>query len=99
MTGSRNPHLYEMQAMRQADFPEGRIAFMTKSKDEDCADLKRYVEGEISFRTLRKKIAVNNYLEKYYSDGMIPAKMLKDFIESSGWKRPHGDAEMEIIDG
>jgi hypothetical protein len=40
---------------------------------------------------------VNNYLEKYYADGMIPAKMLKDFIESSGWKRPHGDAEMEKV--
>lgn len=74
------------QEARQARYPYDRIAFLKSAVAEDTKDLGEYKHGDISFDTLRQRIAYNNYLDGLYPDG-IPEVAMRKFLSWSGWER------------
>lgn len=74
------------QEARQARYPYDRIAFLKSAVTEDTKDLGEYKHGDISFDTLRQRIAYNNYLDRKFPDG-IPEEAMRKFLRGSGWDR------------
>lgn len=75
------------QAWRQAKFPPDRIAFCQSAASKDQAALQRWAAGDTTFAWLRAEIAKNNYLDKYFPNGMIPEEMMKKELKLMGWSR------------
>ena len=78
----------EEQEARQALFPPDRIAFTFRAASDDLAALKAWAEGRITFDLLRATIARNNYLDRYFENGMIPEAMMRSELKHTGWRRP-----------
>ena len=90
MTIGYKASLREDQNARQAVFPLDRIAFHQSSAavGNDLKAFKQYYYDEISFNSLRRVIARNNYLETYFQDGMIPEDMMRNELKLLGWEKP-----------
>lgn len=76
------------QEARQALFPKDRIAFTFRAASDDLTALKSWAEGRITFDLLRATIARNNYLDRYFENGMIPEGMMRSELKHTGWRRP-----------
>lgn len=76
------------QEARQALFPPDRIAFTFRAATADLTALKSWAEGNITFDLLRATIARNNFLDKYFENGMIPEAMMRNELRHTGWRRP-----------
>ena len=83
-------NLRASQEARQTGYPKDRIAFMSRALPFDMRDFKEYREGRMSFEALRRNIAVNNLLDKFWDDGMIPVKTMRTELKYTGWERPYG---------
>lgn len=75
------------QEARQGYFPPDRIAFTFRAAIDDQAALGEWANGTITFDMLRAKIAKNNYLDKYFANGMIPERMMLNELDVIGWRR------------
>lgn len=75
------------QAARQELFPPDRIAFCASAATMDQVVLRRWACGEVTFDWLRARIAENNFLEKYFPNGMIPESMMRNELKIMGWSR------------
>lgn len=84
----RMQSIYDKQEARQAKYPPDRIAFLGSQSavQGDLLDLNRYANGEIGLQELCHRIAWNNYLERYFSDGMIPPNVMLDTMKAIGWR-------------
>ena len=84
----RSAEEIKKQELRQLlVFPDDRIAFKRAESTvkADINDLKRWANGEITLRSLRKRIAKNNYLDNFFEDGMILEKMMVNELRLMGW--------------
>lgn len=90
---------YEIQAQRQAHFPENRIAFYRDFKEDISGDMwdiakkdhdsfMDYEQGVIPLYILCMRVAHNNYLDRYFEGGAIPTKMMLNELRIMGWDSP-----------
>ena len=79
------------QGERQKLFPPDRIALgdWPRTVSEDMVAMREYRTGEITFDTLRMRIAANNYLDDYFEDHMVPEHAMRNLLRFTGWERPN----------
>lgn len=85
------------QGERQRLFPADRIALgdWPSAISEDMIAMREYRTGEITFDTLRMKIAANNCLDNYFEDHMVPADAMRNLLRFTGWERPDVNAGIQ----
>lgn len=76
------------QEARQDNFPPDRIAFTFRAATDDVTAFKAWAEGRITFDLLRAQVARNNFLDKYFPNGMVPEDMMRSELRHTGWRRP-----------
>lgn len=83
---ARNKEIYRIQEERQKKFPPDRIAFMQTGKcaDEDARAIEAFSMGECSLAMLCAQIAYNNYLDRYFPNGMIPEELMINELKILG---------------
>lgn len=88
-TGYRPKRYYDIQESRQAAFPTDRIAFRQSSTAvmEDVACMSAYADGKITFEMLRGKVAYNNYLDRFFPDGLVPENVMHNELRIMGYEQ------------
>lgn len=92
--------IYLLQEGRQMEYPSDRIAFFRdtlapedeevsdavwKIAEKDMDDMTAYEVGGIDLGELCKRIAKNNFLDRYFKGKGIPKEMMLNEMKMMGW--------------
>lgn len=92
--------IYLLQEGRQMEFPSDRIAFFRdtlapedeetsdavwKIAEKDMDDMTAYEVGAIDLSELCKRIAKNNFLDRYFKGKGIPKEMMLNELKQMGY--------------